>query len=353
MRRWATSPALSGLGAESMELSGAAARLLEAHAMWLELERGLSPATIRAYKTDLLQFAAFLRDRGVDAGAPQTISRRDVQAFLAHLFHQNEAKTSMSRKLSACRSLLQYALQRRLVVSNVAVQVHNPRQEIYQPRLLNVDEAFALLDSRDASAPDEPRDSRDRALAELLYGSGLRISEALALDVDDLQLQTGVVRVLGKGSRERLAPLSDSSIPALQEWLDDRDFFATEEERALFVGIRGKRLQRREAVRIVERLCQKAGLRHVISPHGLRHSFATHLLDGGADLRSVQELLGHRRLRTTQRYTQVSLDQLMRVYDRAHPKAGGGASSGGVLDAEENTTSDDENVSSRNGLRQQ
>lgn len=328
-RRTAVPPSVAATGGEpGAELSAGAVRLLAAHAMWLELERGLAPATVRAYRTDLLEFARFLQSRGGDAGMPQTISRRDVQAFLAHLFHQGEAKTSMCRKLSACRSLLQYALRQHLVSANVAAQVHNPRQETYQPRLLNVDEAFALLDSRDETAPDTPRDSRDRALAELLYGSGLRVSEALALNVDDLHLQTGMVRVLGKGRRERLAPLSDSSIPALQEWLEDRTFFAAEEEKALFVGIRGKRLQRREAVRIVERLCQEAGLRHIISPHGLRHSFATHLLDGGADLRSVQELLGHRRLRTTQRYTQVSLDHLMRVYDRAHPKAGGGAAAG-------------------------
>ena len=162
---------------------------------------------------------------------------------------------------------------------------------------------------------------RDLALAELLYGSGLRISEALGFDIDDVQLSSRVLRVMGKGSRERLAPLSDTSCESLKAWLDERPLLALPEEQALFVGSRGSRLNRREAARIVERLCRRAGLDFTVSPHSLRHSFATHLLSAGADLRSVQELLVHRRLTTTQRYTQVSLEHLMEAYDKAHPKA--------------------------------
>ena len=162
--------------------------------------------------------------------------------------------------------------------------------------------------------------ARDHALAELLYGSGLRISEALGLDVKDLRLEEGVARVFGKGARERMSPLSDTSVTALRAWLEQRGTLAPEHEKALFVGARGGRLDRREAMRRIERLCRNAGVEPV-SPHALRHSFATHLLDAGADLRSVQELLGHQRLTTTQRYTRVSLERLMHLYDEAHPRA--------------------------------
>lgn len=293
---------------------------LEAFSLWLEMQRGLSEATVRAYTVDVRQFAVFLTERGRDLGTPGDIDRRDIQAFLAHLFREGEAKSSLSRKLAAVRSFFQYAVRSHLVAENVAKAVRNPRQETYQPRVLNVDEAFAVLDAGDENG-DPLRHSRDRALAELLYGSGLRISEALGLDVDDVQLAAGVVRVMGKGSRERMAPLSDTCLAALREWLGDRSLLAAEGEDALFVGMRGRRLQRREAARIMDRLADLAGLARRFSPHALRHSFATHLLDSGADLRSVQELLGHRRLTTTQRYTQVSLEHLLHVYDAAHPKA--------------------------------
>lgn len=294
--------------------------LLEAFSLWLETQRGLSEATVRAYGADVRQFAVFLAGRNRDLGLPQDIDRRDIQSFLADLFRQGEAKSSLSRKLAAVRSFFHYALRSHLVEENVAKSVRNPRQESYQPRVLNVDEAFAVLDAEDESG--EPlRHSRDRALAELLYGSGLRISEALGLDVDDVQAAAGVVRVMGKGGRERMAPLSDTCLTALREWLEDRSLLAAAGEEALFVGMRGRRLQRREAARCMDRLAGLAGLAKRFSPHALRHSFATHLLDAGADLRSVQELLGHKRLTTTQRYTQVSLEHLLHVYDAAHPKA--------------------------------
>lgn len=294
--------------------------------LWLETQRGLSAATVRAYLSDIRQFADFLAAK---QGGPEGLygaGRRDVQAFLAELFRRGEARTSMSRKLAALRSFFHYALRLHLVRENPAKAVRNPRQESYQPRVLNVDEMFAVLDADDSADGDPLRHSRDRALAELLYGSGLRISEALGLNVDDVQLAAGVVRVMGKGNRERMAPLSDSCVPALREWLADRPLLAADGEPALFVGMRGgRRMQRREAARSMDRLGSLAGVTRHFSPHALRHSFATHLLDGGADLRSVQELLGHRRLTTTQRYTQVSLEHLMRVYDAAHPKARPGA----------------------------
>ena len=296
--------------------------LLAPYHLWLETQRGLSAATVRAYLTDIRQFMAFLAEQG---GTPDRIyaaGRRDVQSFLAELFRQGEARSSMSRKLAALRSFFQYALRMGQVRENPAKAVRNPRQESYQPRVLNVDEIFSVLDAESGADGEPLRHSRDKALAELLYGSGLRISEALGLNVDDVQLAAGVVRVMGKGNRERMAPLSDSCVPALREWLEDRTLLAADGEAALFVGMRGgRRMQRREAARSMERLGSLAGVAKHFSPHALRHSFATHLLDGDADLRSVQELLGHRRLTTTQRYTQVSLEHLMHVYDAAHPKA--------------------------------
>lgn len=308
---------------------------------WLAVQKGSSEATQQAYRRDLIQFSTHLQASGIDLGEPAQISKRHVQSWLASLFHKGEAKSSMARKLAAVRSYLRFQIRMGKISENVATSVHNPKQEKHHPRLLNADETFALLDS--PARPDKPLAEnamgentakarsgadnttplrlRDLALAELLYGSGLRISEALGLDVNDVHTSNGVVRVFGKGSKERLAPLSDTSRKALAGWLDDRDLIADPGEQALFVGARGRRLNRREAVRIIASLCQQAGLDRVISPHGLRHSFATHLLDAGADLRSVQELLGHQRLTTTQRYTSVSLEHLMRVYDKAHPKA--------------------------------
>ncbi len=299
---------------------------VDAFLAWMEVQKGASPATLKAYGSDLAQLAEFLRGQDADLGRPETVTRRHVQAYLAWLFRQGEAKSSMARKLAAVRSFFRFQQRNGVVTENVAAQVRNPRQEKRHPRALNVDETFALLDAEHGQAGAESAESarllcRDLALAELLYGSGLRISEALGLDIDDVQLSSRVLRVMGKGSRERLAPLSDTSCESLRAWLDERPLLALPDEQALFVGSRGSRLNRREAARIVERLCRRAGLDFTVSPHSLRHSFATHLLSAGADLRSVQELLGHRRLTTTQRYTQVSLEHLMEAYDKAHPKA--------------------------------
>lgn len=307
------------------------ALFIEAFLTWMAVQKGASEATLKAYGVDLAQLADFLRDQGVNLGQPQTVTRRHIQAFLAWLFRKGEAKSSMARKLAAARSFFRFQQRSGRVTENVAAQVRNPRQEKRHPRALNVDETFALLDASSGpagakgpvsgSAEEERTLCRDLALAELLYGSGLRISEALSLDVDDVQLSSRVLRVMGKGSKERLSPLSDTSYASLKQWLEERPFLAQSEENALFVGTRGARLNRREAARIVERLCHRAGLSFTVSPHSLRHSFATHLLEAGADMRSVQELLGHQRLTTTQRYTQLSLERLMQTYDQAHPRA--------------------------------
>lgn len=292
---------------------------------WLHVQKGHSEATTRAYSTDLTQFEDFLSTQKVSLAQPDTVSKRHVQQFLAELFRAQVAKSSMARKLAAVRAYFRYAVRMRTINVNPADGVRNPRQESRHPPMLNVDQAFALLDTVPAVTPSAPSPllhCRDIALAEILYGSGLRISEAVSLNVDDVVPRSAMVRVVGKGRKERLAPLSDTCVQALLAWIAKRPAVAQATERALFVGARGARLDRRQAARSVQTLCTLAGITIPISPHSLRHSFATHLLEAGADLRTVQELLGHSRLTTTQRYTRLTLDHLVQVYDAAHPRAG-------------------------------
>lgn len=293
----------------------------------LDVEKGYSQATVAAYGRDLEQFEAWLGTRGLSLAAPDAVTRNHVRGFMAELHRLRTAKSSVSRKLSALRSLFRYLAKSGLVAANPVAGVKNPKQDSRHPKALNVDQALALME---AGAGDDARAQRDMALAEVLYGSGLRVSEALGLDLDDVDLSSSVVRVMGKGSKERVSPLSDAGRERLKRYLAVRgEFNAGCTELALFLGDRGARLQRRQANRILERLAKLAGLPEHVHPHMLRHSFATHLLESGADLRSVQELLGHARLTTTQRYTHLNLDKIMRTYDKAHPKAGGKGGKGG------------------------
>ncbi|MBU1248627.1 MAG: tyrosine recombinase XerC [Proteobacteria bacterium] len=288
---------------------------------WLATEKGFSPATVRAYATDLQQFEQFLASRDHSMGRYAEITRDHLRGFLADLHRRSIAKSSMSRKLSSLRSFFKYLQRRELLDTNPVSGVKNPKQDKRQPRILNVDQALAVME---AKVERDPEGIRDLALAELLYGSGLRISEALDLEVDDIDLSAGFVRVMGKGSKERIAPLSDESKKRLSRWLEQRHALnSSHTEKALFLGARGGRLNRRQAARIIEKLALLAGLPQNVHPHMLRGSFATHLLEGGADLRDVQELLGHQRIATTQRYTHLDMAHLMKVYDRAHPKSGG------------------------------
>jgi len=299
---------------------------IQAFLSYCETRHGQKSATRDAYATDLAQFQHYLESQGLNPEKPEHVDRRHIQQFLAGLFKSGMAKSSMSRKLAAVRAFFKYLLRMRCLQHNPCLGVRNPKQEKRHPHMLNVDQTFALLDAPPkASRVNNPRGralaARDHALAELLYGSGLRISEALNLDLPDLDLHSGVLRVMGKGAKERLAPLSDQSQVRLKHWLEARAALAPSEEPALFVGARGKRMDRRQAARILKALCANAALPICISPHALRHGFATHLLEAGADLRTVQELLGHARLSTTQRYTQLTLSGLIQVYDKAHPRA--------------------------------
>jgi integrase/recombinase XerC len=284
---------------------------------YLDVQKGASGATLDSYGRDLRQFFEFLSTKGVNETA--VVEQAHVKGFLAWLHARRMAKVSMARKLSALRSFFRFCRRRGLVPADPTSGVRNPRQEKVHPRLLNVDQAFALLDADQGA---DPKALRDLALAELLYGSGLRVSEAVGLDLADVELRQAFVRVMGKGGRERLAPMTERAAERLARYLRQREAFGPlPGEAALFVGLRGKRLNRREAARVLERLAVAAGLPASVHPHMLRHSFATHLLEAGADLRSVQELLGHARLTTTQRYTHLNMGRIMEIYDKAHPRS--------------------------------
>jgi integrase/recombinase XerC len=295
-----------------------------AYVAYLAVQKGYSPATVAAYAKDIGQFEVFLAGRGLTLGDPGQVSRDHVRSFLAELHRRRAAKVSMGRKLSSLRGLFTYLRQKKRVTGDPLAGLKNPKAEKRQPRALNVDEAVALVSPPPgAPAADGSCEAcRDLALAELLYGSGLRVSEAVTLDCDDIDLSQGIVRVYGKGGKERLSPLSDASRDRLREYARRRGEFSPDPtEAAFFLGARGGRLNRRQAARIVDALAKAAGLAKHAHPHMLRHSFATHLLESGADLRSVQELLGHARLTTTQRYTHLDLSRIMRIYDKAHPRS--------------------------------
>lgn len=291
---------------------------LEKFLEWHGMRKSSSKAGVRAYRTDILQFYSYLKRECPWLKSLEDLTLRESEGYVSSLFMEGAAKSSIARKLSALRTFFRYLQATKIIGKNPLAGLKNPRQDKRQPEALNVDETFALLDQREG---EDLLFLRDISLAELLYGSGLRISEAVGLNAADFNSDRNYIKVLGKGDKERLAPLSDSSREALSAWLAVRGQIAEEGEEALFVGGRGKRLNRREGYRIIEKLCRSAGLKKAVSPHALRHSFASHLLSAGADMRTIQELLGHSRLSTTERYTHIALDDLLAVYDSAHPRA--------------------------------
>ena len=299
---------------------------IERFGSYQEVERNLSLHTRSAYRRDLLQFEGFLRE--TDRYAPdgesvdlQAIDVTAVRAYLAHL-HRRVSRRSMARKLSAIRSFLKYLYREGEVPLNVALLVSSPRRERSLPTFLSVDEAFGLIERAGGSSAIA---ARDRAILELLYAAGLRVSEAVGLDLGDVDLNRGSVRVLGKGGKERMVPIGRPAMKAMTAYLARRPDLKGERrgtsDSAFFLNCRGGRLSVRSIQRMVHDVVERSGIARAVSPHTLRHTFATHMLEGGADLRSIQELLGHADLETTQQYTHVNADRLMKVYDRAHPKA--------------------------------
>jgi integrase/recombinase XerC len=274
----------------------------------LEVERGAARHTIRAYRSDLEQFQAFLVRE--DQGGLTDVDARVLRAYLAALHRQHLERTSIARKLAAIRSCLRFLVRRGVTARNAGREVVGPRLQRKLASFLPIDETQTLLDGPGGKL-------RDRAILELLYASGVRVAELAGLDMADVDRGASTVRVLGKGQKERVVPFGASAAAALEAYLAERGPASG----PLFTNARGGRLSPRSIHTIARQSASRIGLARRVSPHTLRHSFATHLLDAGADLRLIQELLGHSRLSTTQRYTHVSSDQLMRVYDSAHPRA--------------------------------
>lgn len=287
--------------------------------LFLDAQKGYSPATTASYRTDLVGLHAFLQRRDKGLEHPEAITKQDVTAFLADLHRQGMAKSTVCRKLSGLRSFFRFLQRRKLIEADPCATLKNPKMPKHHPQVLNVDQALQLVE---ADVSQSPAALRDLALVELLYGSGLRISEALGLDYAHLDLDRQLARVLGKGRKERIVPLTDAAVARLRRYLERRgEFLPRPEEQGIFLGARGGRLDRRQADRIIKDLAVCGSIPQ-ISAHTLRHSFASHMLQAGADLRSVQELLGHSRISTTQRYTHLDLAQIMKVYDSCHPMAG-------------------------------
>jgi integrase/recombinase XerC len=289
---------------------------LEDFVAHLEGELRRSPSTVRAYRSDLEDMLAAFARLGA-SGELETLRASTVKTWLAEV-HAELAPPTRARKLSAFRSFQKYLVKRGRVPKNVGDEVISPKLPQPLPRALDVDEVFGLLD-RPLDLED-PFAIRDRAMLELLYGAGLRAAELVSVDVTQLDLRRGTLRVVGKGDKERSVPFGSKARGALERWLAIRPkWAATPDEPALFLNRDGRRLSAKGLRRRLRARALEASLGRPVTPHALRHSYATHLLDGGADLRAIQALLGHASLGTTQRYTSVSIDRLRRVYDAAHP----------------------------------
>ncbi|MBI5775909.1 MAG: tyrosine recombinase XerC [Nitrospirae bacterium] len=300
---------------------------LRAFVAFLKDERGASSETIRAYHSDLRQFLAFASSKCPAGAAPIKPSDVDpmlVREYLYWLDRRQEQKSSMARKLAALRTFYRYLNRDKTRRVNPAAEVRTPKLPQRLPRVLTKDDANALMEFPEG---DGPAARRDRAILETLYSTGARVSELVGMNRADLDLKEGLVRLRGKGRKERIVPIGDVAVEAIKEYhvaLSRHPSPVTrhsEHGQPVFRNARGGRLTARSVARFVARYsAQLAGGR--VSPHALRHSFATHLLDEGADLRAIQEMLGHASLATTQKYTHVAMDQLMKVYDQAHPRAG-------------------------------
>ena len=287
----------------------------------LALERNASAHTVKSYREDLNQALEFFRNRPEGhALQPAQITTRLLRAYLSWLHQQSYAKTTVARRVAAVRSWCQFLCRRGILESNPAAALRGPRQDKKLPHFLSEKDLARLLAT---PAADKPLGIRDRSILETLYSAGLRVSELTGLNLDDIDLDNGLATVRGKGKRERLALLGPQALRALQTWLVQRENMAARgrTKTAIYLNKNGSRLTARSVGRLLEKYLALAGLDPRTSPHTLRHSFATHMLDRGADIRSVQELLGHRSLSTTQVYTHVTTNRLRDSYHKAHPRA--------------------------------
>lgn len=289
---------------------------------YLQVERNASTLTIKSYREDLTSLSQFLGESFGRPVHPAEITAVDLRGYVSAMHEAGYAKTSVSRRLASLRSFYRFARREGLVDTNPAKPLRNPRPDRKLPHFLTPDEILKLLSTPPAT---DPQGLRDRAILETMYSAGLRVSEVVGINVSDLDLDSEIVRVRGKGKRERFAPLGTYAVTAIRRWLAVREVSPKEPAGAagpVYVNRFGRRLTTRSVARLLEKHLREAGLDQRTTPHTLRHSFATHLLDRGADIRSVQELLGHKSLVTTQIYTHVSKAGIRQTYDRAHPRAG-------------------------------
>ncbi len=302
---------------------------IELFISFLRDQKGCSKHTIRNYLNDLVQFSEFLASTGCSS---HTKSKEDceveaidpliIRKYVGSLYGKLR-RTSIARKLSAVRSFFLFLEKQGLNKGNPAADIATPKLEKYVPTYLPVDDVFRLLERPDRK---KPLGLRDLALLEVLYSCGIRAAELEGLNISSIDFDEGLIKVTGKGDRERIVPIGRQALLAVREYLDATQYLRKKsgglmQNSPLFINFRGGRLSTRSIGRVVKKYVKETGLTYEISPHSMRHTFATHLLDGGADLRSVQELLGHTSLSTTQKYTHVSLDRLMEVYDKAHPRS--------------------------------
>ena len=292
----------------------------------LDKEKNYSPATQEGYASDLREFGEFLADyfKVKDASLVEVlkIDRKVIRGWLNQLY-QGLNPSSIERHLASARSFFQYLVKQGVVGNNPARLVRSPKKDKKIPKVMNPDEVFALLELPDSKSREG---IRDRAIFELFYASGMRVSELTGLNIEDLDLDQRLVRVFGKGSKERIVPINENAVERLKKWLELRKFFKKtvldkDAEQSLFLNKRGTRISKQSIELMLKKYLKKGNMLRPATPHTLRHSFATHLLDSGMDIRSIQELLGHASLSTTQKYTQAGLKEIMEAYDDAHPRA--------------------------------
>ena len=295
--------------------------LIEDYHTFLTVQRNVSEHTRRAYLADVREYTCFLKERGAET---LLAAKTDtLRAYLAYLHGLKLRKVSINRKVSALRAFYKYLSRTGRIAANPLQGIQGPKTEKYLPTFLSVDEVFQVLES--AGRDKTPAGLRNRAVLELFYSSGLRLSELAGLNGEDVNFVSGLVKLRGKGKKERIVPVGKPALDSLRAYLaavGESLSVQHQEPKALFLNARGGRLSTRGIARVVDQVIATSGIGRKISPHALRHSFATHLLGAGADLRSIQEMLGHESLSTTQKYTAVDIARLMEVYDSAHPRAG-------------------------------
>lgn len=293
-------------------------KLIHEFINYLSVERGLAMNTLESYGRDLRQYSQYLQKD--DESALDSVSRGTILNYLMHLQTQGKATATIARRLAALKAFYQFLVREKMIKSDPTANLESPKLEKRLPKVLTVSEVERLLAQPNGA---EAAGLRDRAMLELLYATGLRVSELVSLDVGDANLETGYIRCSGKGSKERVVPLGSLAIISCREYLTlgRKRLVKDRDELALFVNHHGHRLTRQGFWKIVKKYADDAKIEKEITPHTLRHSFATHLLENGADLRSVQEMLGHADISTTQIYTHVTKGRLKEVYARAHPRA--------------------------------